>query len=760
MGKTFQELIDEAQDTTPTGDDVIVTLDQLARHNRGVKLQNLPVSTPTTAAIATAVATNVINHGYSLVIGPSGSLCDIVCTGSHDGKTINTAIAALSGGARILIRNGTYDFSGTGDKIFIKKPNIEIDAESVGGVIFKASGGMGGGAAGRFGMLTVGQGTTPIAGVKIRGIIFDCNNQVDTTGLTLDGGADASLVGVIGLSNVLVEDVIVKNNNSGEAGLYIIGSYTSSYGANKGKVDNITFRNVEVDTSVNSGFQLLGGGMTNLKFYDCKFHGCQTNGVRYYVYSLSERNSDWLFYNCRFYNNIISSPGGTIAHVRDDNQAGVDNLHFDRCYFGSMPGNNGFAITPYSAFNNRVTNCFFDQSWACISLGLSFAGQFGNIYPLNRIFITDNIFYQVTNMFDADSSVATIFSRNIIYEGKIGAIFQPYSRHFPTIVSDNLIYDCHTGETGSLSDASRAAFRVGSDGYVVKNNMIIDDRALVNPSAAATLTQAAGGTLSSRTYYVKITFSNDTGETGASTEASLAISANNLITVNQGSNGVPSGAKKMNIYISTTTGNETLQGYIPLPNTAGLTVTWTEPITGLISGAALPGSNTTHAMTTYGIYEAAGAPTALAAARYSGNEFFGITTPIVRASGYRRIEWGNFGGANYTSTGPEFSVELQEVDDGNITGTYSITTLNGQTQKMTLTGSTTFTIPAGDYNGQIMSWKFIQDNTGSRVATWPSNFKKAGGTLTLSTAASAVDIITSRWDGTNWVELHRSMAVA
>lgn len=70
---------------------------------------------------------------------------------------------------------------------------------------------------------------------------------------------------------------------------------------------------------------------------------------------------------------------------------------------------------------------------------------------------------------------------------------------------------------------------------------------------------------------------------------------------------------------------------------------------------------------------------------------------------------------------------------------------------MTLTDS--ISPIAGDKLRLILT----QDATGSRTATWPSNFKKAGGTLTLSTGANAVDVIGMEWDGTYWRETSRSL---
>jgi hypothetical protein len=46
---------------------------------------------------------------------------------------------------------------------------------------------------------------------------------------------------------------------------------------------------------------------------------------------------------------------------------------------------------------------------------------------------------------------------------------------------------------------------------------------------------------------------------------------------------------------------------------------------------------------------------------------------------------------------------------------------------------------------------------GGRTAIWPSNFKKAGGRLTLATGAGSVDVIRMVWDGGSWNEVSRSL---
>lgn len=112
------------------------------------------------------------------------------------------------------------------------------------------------------------------------------------------------------------------------------------------------------------------------------------------------------------------------------------------------------------------------------------------------------------------------------------------------------------------------------------------------PAATGLLSQVAGGTIAATTYFVKITYVNANGETLGGTEASLAVSLNNLLVV---ASPPQSGAGSLaatgyNVYVSTTTGTETKQnGSTPIP----IGVSWTEPTTGLVAGAALPSANTT-----------------------------------------------------------------------------------------------------------------------------------------------------------------------
>ena len=79
---------------------------------------------------------------------------------------------------------------------------------------------------------------------------------------------------------------------------------------------------------------------------------------------------------------------------------------------------------------------------------------------------------------------------------------------------------------------------------------------------------------------------------------------------------------------------------------------------------------------------------------------------------------------------------------GNTTGSTTIDFTTADIITATLTGTTTFANPTTESVGQSGSIVLTQDGTGSRTASWGSQFKWVGGTApTLTTTASAVDRI-------------------
>ena len=84
-----------------------------------------------------------------------------------------------------------------------------------------------------------------------------------------------------------------------------------------------------------------------------------------------------------------------------------------------------------------------------------------------------------------------------------------------------------------------------------------------------------------------------------------------------------------------------------------------------------------------------------------------------------------------------------------------------QVCQLTLTANTTFDAPTNIQDGGFYSITLIQDSTGSRTAAWNAVFKWAGGAApTLTTTASAKDILVFRGDGTNLLEVGRQLNVS
>jgi hypothetical protein len=86
---------------------------------------------------------------------------------------------------------------------------------------------------------------------------------------------------------------------------------------------------------------------------------------------------------------------------------------------------------------------------------------------------------------------------------------------------------------------------------------------------------------------------------------------------------------------------------------------------------------------------------------------------------------------------------------GTTTGTITPDCANGTTQKITLTGSITFSAFANPVAGQSMTMIITQPASGGPY-TLTSTMKFSSATKTLSTTANAIDIITVFYDGSTY----------
>lgn len=119
---------------------------------------------------------------------------------------------------------------------------------------------------------------------------------------------------------------------------------------------------------------------------------------------------------------------------------------------------------------------------------------------------------------------------------------------------------------------------------------------------------------------------------------------------------------------------------------------------------------------------------------------------------------GELNFADQLATRPILKDYGEEVaTNATATGAVTLDLTLGNVSDVTLTGNTTFTFSNPTASGDACSFTLIlrQDGTGSRSVTWPASVDWPAGTApTLSTTASAVDILTfvtvdggTRWFG-------------
>jgi hypothetical protein len=101
-------------------------------------------------------------------------------------------------------------------------------------------------------------------------------------------------------------------------------------------------------------------------------------------------------------------------------------------------------------------------------------------------------------------------------------------------------------------------------------------------------------------------------------------------------------------------------------------------------------------------------------------------------------------------TNPVGTRPAAEYNAGNSSTALTVNFNNGGNQKVTLTGNCTFTF-SNPVAGETYLIKLVQDGAGSHTATWPAAVKWPAATApTLTTTASAIDIVSFYYDGTNY----------
>lgn len=209
------------------------------------------------------------------------------------------------------------------------------------------------------------------------------------------------------------------------------------------------------------------------------------------------------------------------------------------------------------------------------------------------------------------------------------------------------------------------------------------------------LSQTTSGSLPATTYYVVTTYTNSLGETTKSAEASLAVSANNVLVV--ASPASAANATGWNVYVSTSTGTETLQG----GNSIGSS--WTLPDTGLVTGTSPPTANTTALCTVSPTSQNATGSTPISFTFTPTNNAYGTqSVSFTDANGISISETVLITGPltvtpssltlNVSNPTPGTITAVEQADPANITATSSNTAVATVSTTTNSPGNSTFTV--------------------------------------------------------------------
>jgi hypothetical protein len=691
---------------------------------------------------------------------------------TNDSTAIKAAMDAANsaGGGIVQLMPGTHAFTasitGAYKNITIRGyPNVTI---------CKATGSF------TNGMFNFDANTTSSENIIIEDVMLDVNNQTNVHGVTIKGGTFAS--GAYA-KNFTFRRVSAKNLLTVDIGLVTI--YTGRGATDRGKVTDIKFIDCDFQETSKYHVFVIGGQAEDYRFTNCKFRNSQYGCIginqpnkKNSANAIGTRSSkNWVIEGCTFTNNHLSNTAlfAFLGGFTDSNRSGIRSLKFLNCRFeGNGDANTTieqYAMSIHSSWDVIIQGCTFWKIRTFLNVGQSYNGPWYQEDGTQFLTIRDNTFYQLYNVVDHDSAFFATWDNNkfieIFYWG-IGG----YSRHWPSVYTNNYFYNTPCDPTVS-AERTGLFYIDGRDGFEVRNNIFIDDRKLADPTSAASTTTVAGGSLSARTYYVKYVYRNDTGTTLASPSTTQAVAANSLLKFDfpyTATYGPPSGAKWVDIYVGTTLGSETLQTSQPvawqqetetvLSQNFG-PITWTEPSTGLVDGAALPSSNTTKYIAKYAIYEGdteVGGPRYNN--RYTGNRAYGMEF-LRRNSAWSSLDKDNWYTPDLTvSSAVAILSEAVIYVMGNITGNVTFNPSIKRVQSATMTGNVTATLQNGAYVGQELERRFTMGGSGGYTYTKSSNERLAGGLFTPSNAAGSTDILVQEWDGTNWVEKKRIMGLA
>lgn len=755
---------------------------------------------PLTGTIASYTSATQVTLSVSASTSVTGARVALATDDSLAIQAAHDAIPTAAGG-KMYYPEGVY---GVTANLSISRSNIEVELNPNATVIALArpSVAFKNEYMGLFYVRKSGTGSTQ-TNVRIHGGTVDCNFQPETSAATVWGsGSDAT---VVSTNKITFHDMhfMNKGNSVSSPGLVHIHSCTD---LNLGRIKNFTVRGCDFDGSDLNAFRIRGTYCDTIKIDGNEFHNIQQYSIDHgkggESYNTNRTNKNVYVRRNTFHDTML----GNFAHTVYDfgmnsSRDGIVTLHIIGNTFDSIneynPNDNP-NVQVYASWDVLIRGNTFKNTRQALSLGYSNGGTQWYNDPNRNITIDSNNFTNIyATVTDYDSNTMAIWTNNHFYNVGL-SLFHAYSMHSFTVFENNEVINCQAlvedptnwslyidpaayPTPATFPDKYKCIIGIGGQNqYYIRNNRFIDNRKLADPAntSSSGVTTVVGGALSSRTYYYRFAYRNKSGTTNASPSASIAIAANSLVKI--APTGAPtnsrpadssttpievSGIDYIDIYVGTTSGSETLQTSISYPDFFAQGLGWTEPTTGLVTGAALPTSNTTHYICKFGIYETISGGGYLGPNIIADNDFYGFSESNAIATDdlvtSRMIRFGNTIIAD-SGSGNAVAIDSHSVYQvGNITGSTTLNWRNGKFQVATLTGNVTLAINSGSIKGESLVLVLSQDATGGRTITMPANIKLArGNTFTPSIGPNATDTLSLYWDGTNWSEQSRAIGDA
>lgn len=647
---------------------------------------------------------NLIRELY-VTVGPVGTYARYICDGTADNVEISAAMTdAQATGREVYIFPGTYDMAA--QIVQHNKSNITVRGSGPGRTILRRS------FTGAPSMIDIGSAAGPTAygNIIFSNLTVDQNNTGSGWGLVITW-----------CYNVLIENCSFINQNSTSLAILFVGKFAGGSSVFEAK---------------------------NIRVVDCVFDYSTASALSWEVISCVDAR-DVVFDRCRWVG---------VASVR--------------------PG-----LLMYNTEQATLCNSFVDHATVTIG-GRGTYSVLNTRFEVGKLFLnqTKNVFVGGGTTFFSFGTTTSFFS-GIVLEGgyKTGNDAEtPW--YIPTL------------------DFATSSVDTATDTITLSSTTDFPTGTVVRITTTGTL---PGGVASNSTDYYVINTGSTTIKLATSLANALAATAIDLTSQGGGTHTITvstvfscenividgvifNGTKANAIFAKTTTenGKEVLDcrdmtiSNCKFEDCTGIPIVAFAERLKITDIEILDGNGDNVSSSSYNFYIAALEAQITNVYTSSPNVGTDIVTDVERFTTLLptmklRLRGNNFNAATKLKyfnaagslvTTPTTNVTVSGDDNiginpnvtysqGNVTGATTFNRVNGSLITATLTGNITATLPAGLVIGDTLTLKLTQDSTGSRLVTWPSNFKKANGSLALSTAANATDIIPMRYDGTNWVAL-------